>query len=559
MTKRGIKSLVSRWQFLLGLGLSLILLWPLYKQGYFSQHDDVQVVRIYEMHQCFADRQFPCRWVPHLGLGYGQPLFNYYAPLPYYVGEMAYLLSGNLIFAAKTLFFISFIASYLTMYWLGKKLWGEQGGVFSAILYVTAPYHAANLFVRGAIGELWGMLFIPLVFLFIFRLNDSQNTKNTVGLGASLALLIMSHNLSMLMIAPFLALTACFLLFKKKSLKLLKPLFFASLLALCLSAFYLMPAMLEKKFVHIDSMTVGYFSYTEHFKGIIKILGNSWNWGPSIREYPSSEADASWYNLGWAHLLIMILAGLIAVWYKRPKLDLVILAIFFVAGSVFLIHPRSIFVWQTLEPLMKYIQFPWRFLMVATFFVSLVGGYLFSFGFKYQKQMWIILTAFVFVFNFRFFTPEKFISVSQADYLTGSWWDAQIRRSIFDYTPIYAQLPPPSPAPEGPEVLDGEARVIEYQKGSNWQSGVVEVVQTATLRLPLYDFPGMRVTLDGEETPHVNNDCRNEAYCMGLVTFQVPTGSHTILTRLTNTPVRWVGNLLSVATLMVILFFIKRR
>jgi hypothetical protein len=557
--RRVIDLVRNRWQFLLGLVLSLSLLWPVYKQGYFSHHDDVQVVRIYEMHQCFIDHQFPCRWVPHLGLGYGQPLFNYYAPLPYYVGEVAYLLSRNFIFAAKTLFFISFVGSYLTMYLLGKKLWGESGGVFSAVLYVTAPYHAASLFVRGAMGELWGMLFIPLIFYFLFCLSEKQNKENIFGLGISLTLLIMSHNLSMLMITPFLGLVILYLSLKKKNLKFLRALFFSGLVAIGLSAFYFFPALLEKRFVHIDSMTVGYFSYTEHFKGFTKMLGNSWDWRPSIREFPGSEIDASWYNIGWVHLVVLVVAFAMAYLSRKHGFGIVMMCISLVLVASFLVHPRSIFIWQTFEPLMKYIQFPWRFLMVVIFFLSMAGGYLFSFKIKYQKWVWTTLVIIFLVFNFRFFVPEKFIGVTQNDYLTGGWWDAQIRRSIFDYTPIYAKLPPPGPAPDEPEILDGKVKILNYEKGSDWQKGSFEVTSLATLRLPLYDFPGMKVYLDGNEISHVNNDCRNETYCMGLVTFQVPTGTHTMVTKLYNTPIRWLGNVLSILTLTIVLLVLRRK
>jgi hypothetical protein len=49
---------------------------------------------------------------------------------------------------------------------------------------------------------------------------------------------------------------------------------------------------------------------------------------------------------------------------------------------------------------------------------------------------------------------------------------------------------------------------------------------------------------------HVNNDCRGEDFCLGLITFRVPAGNHKIGVELTDTPVRRVGNYLSVISLM---------
>ena len=60
----------------------------LFGQGYFNMHDDLQMMRQLQMEKCFIDGQIPCRWVPDMGYGFGFPLFNFYPPLPYMVGEL---------------------------------------------------------------------------------------------------------------------------------------------------------------------------------------------------------------------------------------------------------------------------------------------------------------------------------------------------------------------------------------------------------------------------------------------------------------------------------------
>src|SRR5258708_7593141 len=92
------------WPFIVGLVLSLSLLWPLFQAPFFTHHDDIQTIRLYEMDRCFKDKQIPCRWVPDLGGLYGYPLFNYYAPLPYYFGELIYYFTHSLIISVKLMF-----------------------------------------------------------------------------------------------------------------------------------------------------------------------------------------------------------------------------------------------------------------------------------------------------------------------------------------------------------------------------------------------------------------------------------------------------------------------
>src|SRR3989338_9768535 len=158
--------------FVLGLIITCALLWPLLAAPYFTHHDDLQIIRLYEMNKCIQDLQIPCRWVPDVGGLYGYPLFNYYAPLPYYFGEIIYLLSGCLIFSSKVMFAISFIGAFLFMYLFARKFWGELGGSLSAIFYSLAPYHALDFYVRGAMGEMWALMFFPAILCASIRLYE---------------------------------------------------------------------------------------------------------------------------------------------------------------------------------------------------------------------------------------------------------------------------------------------------------------------------------------------------------------------------------------------------
>jgi hypothetical protein len=40
-----------------------------------------------EMERSLQRFEFPVRWSANFGFGYGMPLFNFYAPLPYYLGQ----------------------------------------------------------------------------------------------------------------------------------------------------------------------------------------------------------------------------------------------------------------------------------------------------------------------------------------------------------------------------------------------------------------------------------------------------------------------------------------
>jgi hypothetical protein len=257
--------------------------------------------------------------------------------------------------------------------------------------------------------------------------------------------------------------------------------------------------------------------------------------------------------------------GLVAVVFalfrfkKNKVMSLLVLSMSFICLVVlFLAHEKSSFIWSLIKPL-AFLQFPWRFLAISTFILSFLSGYA-IFHFKKLKYfVGLAALIIILIFNLKFFTPKSWLSVSDEYYLTGSVWQAELTASIFDYLPIYAKLPPPSQAPETPEILTGNAIFTNYFKGSNYQTGNLKVEKESVVRLPLFDFPGMTVYLNDKVVPHVNNNCSGEPFCMGLITFNAPVGEYAFRVKLENTPVRTMGNIISLVTLVgVVLVFAKK-
>lgn len=548
-------------RFLVGLFLTLGLLWPLFWAPYFSHHDDVQVIRLYEMDKCIKDGQIPCRWVPDLGGLYGYPIFNYYAPLPYYFGELIYLISLNLIFSSKVMFAVSFLGSFVFMYLLARKYWGELGGSLSAIFYSFAPYHALDFYIRGAMGEMWGLMFFPAILWTQTRLADSISLGNLILLGIFIAGLALSHNLSLMIFLPIILLSTIILFFKKKKGKFLLFSFFSFILGVLLSAFYLLPMILEKNLVHVDTTTYGYFGYTEHYKGFRELfIDRDWGWGSSIREVPNAEEEKISFQIGWIHILGwgLSLFAARALWKKNREFSLIIIVssvVLFLA--VFMIHPKSIFIWQILKPL-KYLQFPWRIMMIVVFFISFVAGSsALILSEKRKNLFWLILIGLVVLANFSYFRPEKFIYVSDSELLKGENWDKQIKRSIFDYLPIFAKEPPAELATKRYEILTGVVKISDFKEGTNWFNFKADVDLHAIIRMSQYYFPDWKIFVDRKE---INFQYKDNT--LGLMTIILAPGDHFVEARLYDTPVRVISNLVSLVSvifaILIIMTQIKR-
>lgn len=529
----------------------------LLKPGYFSIHDDLQVGRLYEMDLCFRDGQLPCRWVPDMGYGYGYPLYNYYPPLPYYFGEVVHAIGFSFLDSTKAMFMVSILISGFLMYLFGRRLWGNWGGLLSGVLYIWAPYHAVDIYVRGAMNEAWALAFLPGVYWAVYEIIDrDKNRVRNIGLLASLfGLLLLSHNLMAFIFTPTVVVFALLLIWlKKKNLKgKLINLTLGSLWGLGLAAFFTLPVLLEKKYVHVETMLMGYFNYLAHYVSVGKLLFTRyWGYGSSGWQQETGMP----FQVGifhWALAVFVFLAMMILFLKKKISKEPFILNSLFMIlfwGSLFMVHPRSVFIWDRIS-LLAFLQFPWRFLTLVIFAISILGGG--AVGLikrkKWQALLAMALSLGVIIYNFSFFRVEKIFPMTDTQKLfSAKGWNKLQTDAIFDYLPVYAKAPPGGPAPEKPEIKDGQAQISEVKKGTNWYRFNIEVKKAAKVQVPVYDFPGWKVWVDNKQTKPSNDNF------LGLVTVQVEEGSHEIKLKLVDTPIRMLGNLTSLFSLAVLIF-----
>jgi hypothetical protein len=525
----------------------------LLRPGYFPMHDDMQAMRLLQMDKCFADGQIPCRWVPDMGYGYGYPQFNYYAPLPYYFMEGFHLLGFGYLDSVKSVFVLSVVLSAWGMYLLGRSLWGRAGGMISALFYSYSYYRAVDMYVRGAVGEIFGLAFIPFVF-WSSRKVIKGDRKSVLVMAISLAGILTSHNITALMLTPFLFLWLLYLLlFDRKSHTIplrdrISNLFLGSLWGFSLSAYFLIPVWLEKRYVHVETLLQGYFNYLAHFVSIKQLLFSSYfNYGTSeIGSY--DEMSLSVGLMLW--LFPLIILGLFILLNKKESY--LRLGFFVLLGwiALFLTHSRSTFIWKNIK-IMEYMQFPWRFLIIATFSFSVGIGAL-SLVFRSKKsKIFLVFSVFMLLvfFNSQYFKPKDWINITDKEKFSGENWEKQLTISIFDYLPIYAEAPPANKAPEKPVFIEGKGEVLSGSSGSNWQEWSVEVLTNAKVELPLYYFPGWQVTVDGKSE---EIDFKNS---LGLINLNLEEGLHNISVKLEDTPVRKYSNYLTLVAFLFIPFY----
>lgn len=537
----------SLWLILL-LFLSFFSYKSIVKPGYFPMHDDMQAMRLLQLDKCIRDRQIPCRWVPDMGYGYGYPQFIYYSPLPYYAMEIFHLLGFQIIDSVKAGFILSFILSGLTMFILGRSLWGNLGGLISAVFYVYAPYRASDVYSRGAVGEFWALVFLPWIFWAILEFIRKEKFKYLIFLALSYGGLFITHNITSLAFTPVAALWGIFLLWYFKKWKLLPKLFLGGLWGAGLAGFFILPVVFEKRFAHVETLTYGYFNYLAHFVSLRQLFVST-HWG-----YGSSELgpyDDLSFAIGSFHWFFALLVLILVLKFWRKDKFLLWSTIFLFSlflFSTFMTHQRSVFIWSRV-PVLAYFQFPWRFLVLVIFAASALTGVM---VFKIKSAKIAGLIGFLMIFgviflNANYFRPDKWYDITDKEKFSGESWEKQVTASIFDYLPVFAKAPPAQKAPDLPEIISGEGKIENFQKGTDWQKGKILVeTEKAEIRLPLFYFPGFKVWVDQKSVPITYNNS------LGLITFEVPGGEHEFLVKLTDTSIRQLGDFLTVLSFLAI-------
>lgn len=534
--------------------------WAVLSARLFPIHDYVHVARIAEMSRALLDGQFPVRWSSNFGYGYGMPLFEFYAPLPYFIGALLVRLGLTELIAFRALYVLVNAATVLGAYLLGKTLLGRSGGVLTAAAYTLAPYRAVNLFVRGALSESFAMMTLPWILYFVLVTAKSKG-HGWIGLTLSLVGLFLSHNLVTLISIPFIGLwilTSGWMLassnwreYRAGVVRCIG----AVVLAVGLSSFYLMPAFLEKQFTKVATLiTGGYFDYHLHFLYLRQFVIPSWGYGGS--EWGAGDGIS--FFLGWGQLIGLLLTLFVALRHRKSLLtshttwtrSLIVLTVGLLGALAFTTF-KTQFVWDAV-PLFTYIQFPWRFLSIATLFVAL-GAAAFVVALKpLARSIFTAVILCLLIGNTVYFRPERYLDTDSGLYYTDA---SRIRAEMSGILPDFIPAQTTEFITDVPN--DGSLFVCQTLKTCSFKVtplvqrsheflASVELEESEPVTLAIAYFPGWFLEIDGKRVDHSISQ-------EGLLQLTVPAGLHTIGGQFGSTPLRQFSDIVSMVALLVLM------
>lgn len=525
-------------------------------------HDDTQVSRVFEMKQALADGQFPVRWVSDLGYNYGYPIFNFYAPFAYYVGGFISLSGLDALTATKLMMILGVVLSGIFMYLLAREFWGEVGGVVSGLLYVYAPYHAVNIYVRGAVAEFWAYAFLPLIFLGLYKLFVLLTHKHSsnyllwlwTAIGAiGYAGIIISHNLTAMMVTPFLFATALIFLMLVRKDKQKRQLFFLFLplfFGIILSAFYWLPTLQEMHYTNVLSVVGGKSDVNLHFVCPSQLLNSPWGFGGSV----AGCVDGMSFKIGKMHLALTIFALMaLAFLWKGQRSKFIIAATFlvFLILSVLLMFRESAFLWNAFSQ-MAYFQFPWRFLLLVSFFMSfLAGASFFVLQTKINRFAVYGISGItiggILILNAGLFVPQSMLPKTAAHYTNSDVLTWKTSKISDEYLPRDFKKPlKKSEVPTKKITLqDPKARIVSLQTKTHEITALIDTPNKTRASLAVAYFPAWQVFIDKEKVGY-------SVFNRGLY-ITVPAGKHVLTVSFIQTPIEVLANIASLTGVLALL------
>lgn len=561
--------------FWLILGLSIFAWGPLLSPGYFFNAHDARhsVFFLVEFDQTFRDGFWWPRWSPDFAFGYGYPLFNLYAPLAFYVAELIHLLGLGFTTTIKTMYVLATISAGLGMYGLTRRLFGSQAGLLAAVVYMYAPFHLVEIFVRSAYAEFVALALIPFVFWAFTELVAAPSLRRVAVAGVAYGLLALTHHTTFFTFSPFLMIYLLVLIlanakFKLKALSSLSLYAVsAGLLGLALAAIYLIPVITETRYIKIEQWTSGSYNYLQHFVYFSQFFSPEWGYGYAG---PGLADDFS-FQLGIVVIALTMFA-LVSIFTRRfPQRGLAIF--FFIATLVIilLMSPLAESVWQVV-PIATLVQFPWRLLGMTAFTMSIVAGSLLAEPIENRtihpskftlhpsnlpSAPLVLLCLVVILASLPYTLPQYTEIPTWAETpLAVVKWD---RVSIIDRVAMVSvtqEQPQTSPLEQqylnseplsAAAIIAGQGRVETLHRGGASSQVKVSAAGPVTLQFYTYTYPGWQVSLNGQPIQY-----RPEPP-YGLITVDVPAGEHILDLRMGSTPSRTLGTIISGLALLAVI------
>lgn len=505
----------------------------------FEGHDATQAARVQEFSLNLKSLQFPPRMSPNLAFKMSYPVFNFYAPFSYWITSLINIIGLDTMSSLKLSFLFALILAFLSSYFFLRIFFSFYSSLFGGVLYVSSLYFAIDIFVRGNLAETWFLALLPLVLALIYK-NSKPNRLIFILTTLTLWAIITVHNLLSIMFL-FILFPYIFLCPNKKIN------FLALVLALLLSAYFLIPLIFESSLTYANELTKN-TNYRLHFLCLNQLWQSPWSFGGSIE----GCLDTMPFKIGKPQLVFFTAGVLMFIWnifVKKNNKCLMLPFFFFILTllSLFLTTYSSKFVWELFDNLSSLIQFPWRFIAFTLIGIAFFSAYFLEKIKLPFKSIFALIILFIVLnnhSNYFYREPQKKEDFIR-DHLTKDYIENFVVYQIPEYLPRTAdydhwqKLKTKTPTNNKQKVLLDQP----FEK-------IFDASNTALFKPNILYFPYWKIYIDDKEYKPIEFDL------LGRPIIKL-TKKSTIKVKYQQTTLENLGNILSIIGFLTLIFIFK--
>ena len=341
------------------LALTVLLMSPYLAKSFLAiEHDTFfHVSRIEQYARALQHGQILPAIYPYENgeFGYGSPLF--YSDIFLLLPAILHNLGLVLVDSYKLTVFLASLCSGISMYMLASKFTSKSSiRLLAVAAYLFSNYHITDIYVRGALGEVFALVGIPLILSGLYEIFET-NQKYSFSYLIGLVITVLSHNLSFLL-CFILVIIICIIYLPKCSFDRYKLLVSESMLACLLTAFYTFPMIEQLK---SQQFYLNYYASSSalenHAMAFWQFFTNQTVFGLSGNQYKANNAMV--VNIGLFLSIAPISYLFLAKKEKQPFITSML-----VLGWICMLLPAQIFPWKYMS-FVRVLQFPWRLNMLA--------------------------------------------------------------------------------------------------------------------------------------------------------------------------------------------------
>ncbi|WP_322798752.1 6-pyruvoyl-tetrahydropterin synthase-related protein [Thermoflexus sp.] len=360
--------LMLPWVMLIGM--------PMFRPGLPPTEDGmIHAYRVLEMHRLWQAGIFYPRWAPDLAFGLGAPLFHFHGPLFPWLAAAGMALGLPLEVSLKIPLAGLLLLGSAGVYGLARR-WGlsERAALVAALAFASAPFRIRELYWQGNFPQYLALSLLPWALLTLHQAIRERRWVWRFAAAGSIALLLLSHNITAMLSAPLLAGYGLGVIVAERlPVSRVRVGLHVAALGIGLAAFFVIPAIADRPLVHLDRLLRGEYDFRKHFLD----LGSLFSMPPLYDDRLGNRRLI--LTLGLHQVLLALPA---VAWLAREggndqgsdrRRALAIGCGAVLAGMVWMMLPVSQPIWERV-PLLAYAEFPWRWLGPAALSLALLIG-----------------------------------------------------------------------------------------------------------------------------------------------------------------------------------------